>query len=103
MKPRETQSGRPAPPPPAASRDATLRRASFQKDGEYWTVGLGGGVFRLKDTKGFAYLAHLLRHPATEFHALDLVGGIAHHWEDDESTRPDAELATAGLHVATSE
>jgi hypothetical protein len=75
----------------------------FRKDGEYWTVGWEERVFRLKDTKGFAYLAHLLRHPATEFHALDLVGGIAHHREDDESTGPDAELETAGIHVATSD
>jgi len=75
----------------------------FRKDGEYWSVGWEGRVFRLKDTKGFAYLAHLLRHPATEFHALDLVGGIAHHREDDESTWPDAELDTAGIHVATSD
>jgi predicted ATPase len=34
-------------------------------------------AFRLKNTKGFAYLAHLLRHPGTEFHVLDLAGGIA--------------------------
>ena len=101
--PRETPSGRPATPP---SGSLARRRPSpgiFRKDGEYWTVGWEGRVFRLKDTKGFAYLAHLLRHPATEFHALDLVGGIARHPEDEESTRPDAELETAGIHVATSE
>jgi len=73
------------------------------KDGEYWTVGWGGDVFRLKDTKGFAYIAHLLRHPATEFHALDLVGVIAHHRDDDESPPLDAELEATGLHVARSE
>src|SRR5580704_1493280 len=44
----------------------------FRKEGEYWTVGYGKRAFRLKDTKGFAYLAHLLRHPGTEFHVLDL-------------------------------
>ena len=75
----------------------------FRKDGEYWTVGWGGDVFRLKDTKGFAYIAHLLRHPATEFHALDLVGVIAHHRDDDESPPLDAELEATGLHVARSE
>jgi hypothetical protein len=57
-----------------------VRRAQkgvFRKEGEYWTVGYGGKAFRLKDTKGIGYLAHLLRHPAAEFHVLDLVGGIA--------------------------
>jgi len=29
----------------------------FRKEGEYWTVGYGGSVFRLKDTKGLAYLS----------------------------------------------
>jgi len=95
--------GSPSAPP---SGSLPRRRASqgiFRKDGEYWTVGWEERVFRLKDAKGFAYLAHLLRHPATEFHALDLVGGIAHHREDDESTGPDAELETAGIRFATSD
>ena len=49
-------------------------QAIFRKEGEYWTVGYGGNAFRLKDTKGLGYLAHLLRHPAAEFHVLDLAG-----------------------------
>src|SRR5258708_40350240 len=48
----------------------------FRKEGEYWTIGYGKRAFRLKDTKGFAYLAHLLRHPGTEFHVLDLAGAF---------------------------
>ena len=64
----------------AASVSSVLSRwssdqALFRKEGEYWTVGYGGSIFRLKDTKGLAYLAQQLRHPGTEFHALDLVGG----------------------------
>ena len=47
-------------------------QAIFYKEGEYWTVGRGGNAFRLKHTKGLGYLAHLLRHPAAEFHVLDL-------------------------------
>ena len=77
--PRETRSGTPSP---ARFGDrATGSRSSvngiFRKEGEYWTVGYGGKSFRLKDTKGLGYLAHLLRHPAVEFHVLDLAGGIA--------------------------
>jgi len=38
-------------------------QAIFHKEGEYWTIGCGGNEFRLKDTKGLGYIAHLLRHP----------------------------------------
>jgi predicted ATPase len=79
----------------------------FRKEGEYWTVGYGVKTFRLKDTKGLGYLAHLLRYPGTEFHVLDLVGGIAgQHDEDDGNQsahglpRGDESLEKAGIHVA---
>src|SRR5271170_8057353 len=81
-------------------------RGVFRKEGEYWTVSYGGKSFRLKDTKGLGYLAHLLRHPAVEFHVLDLVGGIAGQREDDESNqlarglpRGDEGLDKAGIHL----
>jgi len=45
----------------------------FRREGEYWSVAFDGQAFRLKDIKGLQYLAHLLRHPGHEFHALDLV------------------------------
>src|SRR5271168_4203901 len=60
-------------------------QAFFRKEGEYWSLGYREKSFRLKDTKGLGYLAHLLRHPATEFHVLDLVGGIAGKHEDNEN------------------
>ena len=41
-----------------------------------WTVGYGGKSCPLNDSKGLGYLAHLLRHPAAEFHVLDLAGVI---------------------------
>jgi hypothetical protein len=55
----------------------SAEKGIFRKAGEFWTVGYGGKSLLLKDTKGFGYLAHLLRHPGTEFHVLDLVSGIA--------------------------
>jgi hypothetical protein len=80
----------------------------FRKEGEYWTVGYGGKSFCLKDTKGLGYLAHLLRHPATEFHVLDLAGGIAGQRDDEETgqsaqglPRGDEDLEKAGIHVAS--
>ncbi len=84
------------------------QKGIFRKEGEYWTVGYGGKAFRLKDTKGLGYLAHLLRHPGAEFHVLDLVGGIASQREEDETSqsvqglpRGDEDLEKAGIHITT--
>ena len=75
----------------------------FRKEGEFWTVGYGDRAFRLKDTKGSAYIAHLLRHPGTEFHVLDLVGGMAAGTAEDEPKlrmpRGDDELQKAGINI----
>src|ERR1700691_137548 len=88
------------------SKIPIAKKGIFTREGEYWTVGYGGKSFRLKDTKGLGYLAHLLRHPAAEFHVLDLVGGIAGQREDDETgqsvhglPRGDEDLEKAGIHV----
>src|ERR1700730_9968151 len=84
------------------------QKGIFRKEGEYWTVGYSGNSLRLKDTKGLGYLAHLLRHPATEFHVLDLVGGIASQREDDETSqsveglpRGQENLDKAGIHITS--
>jgi hypothetical protein len=58
-----------APPLPAARAVAR-----FQREGEYWTIEFGSEAIRLRDSKGMAYLAKLLRSPGSELHALDLVG-----------------------------
>src|SRR5437773_10503920 len=86
---RETQSARPgsAGVGDAAPRVRVLQKGVFRKEGEYWTVGYGGKSFRLKDTKGLGYIAHLLRHPAVEFHVLDLAGGIAGQSDEDETSQ----------------
>jgi len=79
----------------------------FRNEGEYWTVGYGGKSFRIKDTKGLGYLAHLLRRPGVEFHVLDLAGGIAgqREYEIGQSAqglpRGPEELEKAGIHVAS--
>jgi hypothetical protein len=82
--------------------------AIFCKEGEYWTVGPVGSTFRLKHTKGLGYLSQLLRHPAAEFHVLDLAGGIAGQRDDDETGRSahglprgDQDLEKAGIHVGS--
>jgi hypothetical protein len=103
--PRETRSDTFSPP--GLGDRATGSRSSengiFRKEGEYWTVGYGNTAFRLKDTKGFAYLGHLLRHPGTEFHVLDLVGGMAAGRGEDEPKlripRGYHELQKAGINI----
>jgi tetratricopeptide (TPR) repeat protein len=88
----------------SGSSSRFARKGVFRREGEYWTVGYGGNTFRLKDTKGLGYLAHLLRHPAVEFHVLDLFGGIAGQREDDDSTqglpRGPEDLEKAGIHIS---
>ena len=74
----------------------------LRKEGEFWTVGCADRAFRLKDTKGLAYLAHLLRYPGTEFHVLDLVGGIAAGGGDEtklQMPRGDDDLQKAGINI----
>jgi hypothetical protein len=107
--PRETRSGTSSPGGfgDRATGSGSSVNGIFRKEGEYWTVGCGNSSFRFKDTKGFAYLAHLLRHPGTEFHVLDLAGGIAGHREDDEPgqaqslPRGDQDLEKAGIHIGS--
>ncbi len=91
-----------------APRSRAAQRGIFGKEGEFWTVGYGGKAFRLKDSKGLGYLAHLLRHPAAEFHVLDLVGGIAGQREEDETSqsvhglpRGEEDLEKAGIHITS--
>src|SRR5580658_6563491 len=106
--PRETRSGTSSPARfgDRATGSGSSANGIFRKEGEYWTVGYGGKSFRLKDTRGLGYIAHLLRHPGTEFHVLDLAGGIAGQRDDDESgqsaqglPRGDEDLEKAGIHI----
>ena len=53
------------------------RAGIFFQNGEYWTLGLGGSTFALKDIKGLSYIQRLLRQPGRELHALDLLGSAS--------------------------
>ena len=64
------ESGAPGP----ASDGAT---GTFRHEGDYWTIAFEGDGFRIKDSKGIAYLARLLARPGQELHALDLAGSKA--------------------------
>jgi pimeloyl-ACP methyl ester carboxylesterase len=70
----------------------------FRREGDYWTVAFGGRVVRMRDAKGLAYLARLLRDPHQEFHVLDLLAGDGGH--GDRPAREDglvAPTADAGV------
>lgn len=60
---------------PPAPRQRQVRTNTFRREGDYWTVASARTTFRLKDSKGLAYLARLISEPNREFHVLDLVGG----------------------------
>ena len=57
--------------------------AVFQREGDYWTVSWQGKTVRLKDTKGFHYVAYLLTNagrpvPAYELAALGMTAQVEH-------------------------
>ena len=61
--------------PPGAGSQPVPNGFVFRKEGDYWILSYQGVSTRLKDAKGFHYLAHLLRHPGRELHVLDVVQG----------------------------
>jgi tetratricopeptide (TPR) repeat protein len=67
---RAPAAGSGGPPPEAAENGGAV----FRRDGDYWTLAHGGLVARIRDAKGFGYLAELLRAPGRDFHVLDLAG-----------------------------
>ncbi|MGH2740296.1 MAG: ATP-binding protein [Actinomycetota bacterium] len=52
---------------------SSARPSVFRLEGEYWAIAFEGDGFRLKDTKGLRYLAHLLARPGREVAAVDLL------------------------------
>lgn len=85
-----------------AARPAGPQDGQFRREGEYWTIGIGADVVRLRDTSGLRYLAALLRQPGSELHALLLAG--AEQTAPPAAARPGAEAAArqAGLVVEDS-
>ena len=66
------ESGREPVPVEPAERPSS--RATFRREGEYWTIQFDGDPFRIRDMKGMRHLARLLAEPGRELHALDLAG-----------------------------
>jgi hypothetical protein len=69
----------------------------FRREGEYWTIGIGSDVVRLRDTSGLRYLAALLRQPGAELHAVLLTSaeqGVPAGGTADDAAARQAGLAT---------
>jgi len=83
---------------PLASATILLR-----KDGDFWTVGYGATVSRIKDVKGMSFLARLLQQPHQAIHVLDLSRDeptLSQSTEEDADETPAGithELAVEGL------
>jgi CheY-like chemotaxis protein/class 3 adenylate cyclase len=76
--------------PPSAER-------VFRREGEYWTIVYGDDSFRLRDSKGLRYVAHLLAHPDREVHVLDLVGIARGSAEEAAAPRTDHDQIASDL------
>jgi hypothetical protein len=95
-----------APESPAADTNS-LGRGLFRQEGDYWTVGYGARVFRLKDSLGLSFISYLLRHPGIEFHVLDLGSGAPERELARDQAKPSSgslsmnpeDLEVAGIHV----
>jgi DNA-binding PadR family transcriptional regulator len=48
-------------------------KATFRREGEYWSIAFHSDAFRLRDSKGLRHLSVLLAAPGREFHSLELV------------------------------
>lgn len=59
-------------------KDAGTSGASlFRREGDFWTISHGGQLARVRNLKGFEYIAFLLQNPDTEIHSADLAAGGA--------------------------
>jgi hypothetical protein len=68
----------------------------WRREGDYWTIAYYGTTSRLRHSKGFGYLAELLRLPGREIHALELVA-LAHGGRPLGSASFACELDPTGL------
>jgi len=50
-----------------------VKKNTFRRDGDFWTLIFGERVLRLKHSNGLAFVAHLLQNPDRDFHVAQLV------------------------------
>ena len=59
--------------PHAKATTTSQPSCCFYHEGDYWLIASDGKTARLKDAKGFHYIACLLRHPGVEIAVMQLV------------------------------
>jgi hypothetical protein len=101
----EQPGAAPRPEPGAPRAEPSVRQGPpatvsiFRQEGEYWTIAYAGTTVRLKDAKGFRYLAQLLARPLLEMHVADLPLIVGHMTRDQPERGAGADLVGAGLTV----
>ena len=89
--------------PPATAAPLVEQRPSdeeclFRREGDFWTVAYRGVTCRLRDMKGFGYIAHLIAHPGDRIHVLDLFAQVR---GSRAATAPSADLRAEDLEVVS--
>jgi pimeloyl-ACP methyl ester carboxylesterase len=83
-------------PPPDSAKSLAATEALqgvFRKEGEFWTIACWDKTFRLRDVRGLAYIAYLLRHPGEEFHVLSLASKNGGTQDDSAETATEEKAA----------
>jgi DNA-binding PadR family transcriptional regulator len=70
-------------------------KATFRREGEYWSIAFHSDAFRLRDSKGLHYLSVLLAAPGREFHSLELVVSAGGHAGRGDMAPPSSAPAPA--------
>jgi tetratricopeptide (TPR) repeat protein len=79
--------------PPLPQTQPSAGEIMFRREGEFWTIGYGGSVFRLRDVKGLRYIALLASAPGRELHALELVQAVERRFGDAPPLAAATELS----------
>lgn len=53
-----------------------MHHGVFRLEGEYWTIGYGGRLIRVRDTLGLRCISRLLREPGQAIAAIDLAAAV---------------------------
>jgi tetratricopeptide (TPR) repeat protein len=64
--------------------------ATFHRDGDFWTIGIGTATGKIKDLRGMQYISHLLQHPGERIHVRELV-------QVQRSVEPEARSGSGGF------
>ena len=80
-------------------RDATSEphRTYFRCDGEYWSIAFDGLEVRVRDARGFRFLAQLLWQPYRPLHAVELVAASTSHATERADLPAVADACTVRL------